>query len=357
MIIIIHHFINIVNTLLDNINVFKTYPFTTINEFVLSCKNLDILLSNDEFLDIFLNKIDNIYTNIYLFNHLNKTNIDHILEKSNKELIIINMYLNIKEEYKTWFLEDHSNKDIIYNTKYLDMYKYIDKKLLKDILSTKKDIIKYHEYFYLLDTKYINKILNNKTNYNSFINNITNNKLDIKTINNLLNYYDLSYQKDFVNNIHTIIPNTLYIDFFTSNIPIYLETIRSNKKLSGIFNTFNPKDKDKILYLLQNLNRDDLITISKLKIDNNDLAKIINGYTSFTKSNITDLYYNTPIDELIDILSNNKQLVLDLINAKISPNTKQDIILSNTSLTDIFLNEDYLKTYDKKLLLSILDNT
>ena len=346
---------SVVNNLLDNITIFKMYPFSTINEFIDSVREPINLIDDKKFFDIYLEKITSISPKINLFQLLNKTQIDRIIALYPREIIYLNIFINAKEDYKEWLLEKEEIKTTLYSTKKYEVYNYIDSKLLLDILKNKDYIFEYHKYFNLLNEKELQVLINNKESYNQFINEIKNNNLDIPSINRILTILNLSYQKEFVKNITDFFPSYLYLDFLSSNIPLYLEIIRSNKHLYTIINSFIPTEIEKIRYLLQNLNKDDLLIVKKITISNPALAKIIKECSSSSESTITDIYLSTPVDELIYIIKRNDSVVIDLIQEKVSNATKINIIMSCDKILSIFLNNKFIKFYDRPFLLAILD--
>ena len=345
-----------IQNLLDNINIFKTFPFYTINEFFLAVSSKDSLLNNNDFLNIYLDKIDDIYDNINLFSILNKTYIDRLITSHPKELIYLNVFINSKSNYKEWLLTKAPIKEALFNTKRYKIYSYLDHSLLLEILKTKDSIFSYNKYFNLLEEDELKELINSPNTYNSFIKEIQDNKLSVPTINKILSIMDLSNQKRFIKNITDFFPRTLYLDFFSSNIPLFLETYRSNKNLSYIVNSFDPSQKEIIKSLLKNLNKNDLLRIKQEEIENKSLFKIIKECFSSTTSDITDLYINTPIEKLIEMLKKNETLVINLIKARNVDSVKKEIILSSDSIIKIFLDEKYIKYYDKNLLASIISN-
>ena len=345
-----------ITNLIDNINIFKSYPFRTINEFYESISNNKKLSDNKVLKDIYLNKIDDIYDNIRLFKSLNKKSINEIIAEYPRELIYLNLFINVSEEEKKWLLELPIIKETLYNTKKTKVYNYLNHNELYNILKTKDNIFKYKEYFNILKESEIRTLINNDKNYNNFVNSIKENKIDVDNINRFLSIFYLPYQKEFVINLNSFFPSNLYLDFFVSNIPIFLEVIKSNKNLNNIINSFDPREKKKIEFLLQNLSKTDITKIKKAKILNSELVNIIKNYTLGTDSNITDIYFNTPINKLISILKNNDNLVKQLIKENINKEEKLNIILSSNEITDIFLNKKYIKEYDRPLLLSIIKN-
>ncbi len=346
---------SVINNLLDNINVFKAYPFTTINEFSSSVEKPEELLDNEEFLKIYIDKIKDISPNIVLFKLLSKAHIDKIIAQNPKEVIYLNLFINAKDKYHEWLLEKDVIKNTLYNTNQYVVYNYLDDKLLLDILKTKDSYIKYYEYFSLLNDKEKKELLDNKKFYNEFINEIEKNKMSVEDINSILSVLDLSYQKEFVKDITDFFPSYLYVDFFSKNIPIFLEVIRSNKNLYRIINSFIPTEETKIKYLLKNLSRDDLLKIKQEEISNPKLATIIREFAAYTDKDSTDFYLNTPTDILLKNLRRNDSLVIKLIKEKYSNDFKRNIILSSDEMLNIFLDKEYIELYDLPLLLSILD--
>ena len=386
--------------ILNDLEILKVYDLNTIKEFASTFTSLDSLINNQEFLNIYLSKLDNNYNIAHpIFNYLSLDSLNNILNKNPKDNIILHLLNNTNESLQKEILKVPNTLKIIIasqnesilrnlpfsylnnlliNTKDLFTYPFLD--ILNELpLDKLKVIASSNKYYYKELLSKLNKATFNPTKFinalseperKDLINNIFP-KLDIVAITNLCKI-DNTYKNillknselctNLVNKLNSkeyyLLDNLFNLDNFTlddkvlfiSNIKEFKSSKLLNKLLSDI-----PLSKRKFFYDNDEL-RAKLVNENSYTLDEYAISYYLNNPNEIPNLNpsiIKDLLIKTDLNFNSLVLTNNKVIDLLFTEAQKDYHIITDIIKNRPSLIKYFNKET--KYFDKELLSNVLN--
>lgn len=131
-----------IKNILENVDMFKIFPFNTIYEFSETYYDKEDLINNDVFMNIYLDSIDCLKHSNFISN-LDKEESSRLLRYNLSD--IARLYILLNSKYLYVLLKEKENKDLVYNSNNRDIFKFLDGQTTLSILKTKDNILR--DYF------------------------------------------------------------------------------------------------------------------------------------------------------------------------------------------------------------------
>ena len=350
-----------INRLLTEVTAFSLYDFKTINEFTNNFQDIKYLASNEEFLNIYLNKLPNDYSyENKIFNYLNKKSINSILKNNDNEVIILHLLKDTIGDVKNTILKYKGLNKIIEN----NMNEYVINSLpityLLNLIEKSKDV--FNEYYVpfldTLDKKVITNIAkNNKYYYSSLLEQLNN--LDNHNISVFIKSLPLVNRKDLCERIKEYNLETINILLKADN-KLFKKVILDDKSLcTRILSKIN---KNNYHLLNEMFNNGKFTSLEKEKficncndIDKNTLKLLI---ADIPQSNRKFLYDNP---DLRNKLLNESDFILDEYAINYYLNNIDDIYNTNSNVIAtilIYSDMDFANKLleDKRIITKLYDD-
>ncbi len=371
-----------IKNILENIGMFKLYPYITIYEFAESYPDKEELLNNDIFLSIYLDKIDSLKMPNTFLKHLTEGNILSILRNKTSEMAILNIFISANKKMRNELLKDNYIKEILYKTKNKEIYKYLDEELITDILNNKDNLIKdYYDILSNLDKDILLNIDHLKI-YNEYLELNKKNKVTEEQKEFLKTTFDLKIEKEkqpktpsketlkpvnkeasskeiekvykSLKEKNMYLDDTLNTNFLDSNTIkikfITLEYITKYKEIQDyikvISNVLQPNDISNLFKAFEGLDKEyflpPILKTLSLSIRGKNRKKV-GDFTKFFKSinTITPKDWNNIIDYLLYFVP----IVPGVIKSNYIPTPKsyKDIVSYENNLKEI--EDEFFKHY------------
>ncbi len=388
--------------ILKDLSILGAYDIKTINAFLSTLDNLEDLVKDKYFLDLYLSKLTDDYSYTCPFlNNLSYKNIEYILKNYQEEHIILHLLINTTGLIQKEILKYPNLSKIILKHKNESLLSKLPCNLLKNFLEETNKLFDYPvinflsnldedklSHLALVNPNYYSELLTklskstiNLTPYirsltSSNINDLKKNhlkELDIISLTNLL-LADSNYKKDILKNrelctnlVNSINLNNYYklTNFFSSG------HFTDEEKVLFISNVSEFKNNDVLNRLLESLplsHRKFFYDneLLRTKILNNESYQLDDYAISYYLNNSEEISSLNPsiIKELLiktDLTFNEKVLKEDIIVKKLLTASLEDytyitdIILSKKSLIKYFNTKITYEYYNKELISNILN--
>lgn len=386
-----------VNRILSEVYLLNTYSIETISEFANYYKNTKELANNEEFIELYLSKLNNDYTyENKVLKYLSKIQIENILLSNPSDHLLLHLLKDGAKEVQSKLLKDKKIKNILEKCNDINILKNLPKKTIIEILSSRKNLFTGTNLQLLntLSKKDLETIINNNKNYyQELINKLkSTQELDLTVFIHALPQdliTDLSEKQIYNFNIKSILTlmktnNKIFkISLLEKkevcNKLIDELTIRTFYKLEDLFKygNFNLDEKIKFINKIENINNSKVLQklintipeINRKSLYENENIRLhllksneveVDNYTvKHFLNNIEELKQMSP-KVIIEIMKQSdatfasKLLADDIILNKLFKNTNPeelsnliDILKANKELLPIFTSQKVISYYNR----------
>lgn len=351
-----------IERLLNDESLFTIYDIYTISDFANSYKNKKGLINDDEFLSIYLDKLnDDYYYDNKIFKLLTIDKIKEILDTNPSLDIILHILKDTNETVQIYLLENKDLKERILNNLSEPILIKLPKRYILNYLSKQKNLFtpSIERIIQNLDKEEIKKLFNLNINfYKDFLENLKN--LEEYNLKVLINALPDKYMQDFCENrLNLLDLDTLNKIAKSKNAILRAHLLKDKQAFTDLVKTTTDKTFNILDSILTNAEytKEELSTLLNNiteAADKNVLSKLIHKIPMYLRKNI---YENKIIrDVMYEDNENLDEYAISFLLHNLDELKKMDpvVIVEALSNSDINLAKDILEDDDvlKKIFAS-----
>ena len=342
-----------IKQVISNLDIFKLYPFKTINEFSTHYKEYK-LDTNKEFIDMYMSKIDDIYEESKFLNILKYEYIDYILSKPIKDVQLLYLFLSVKKENRNKILSEDKYKSIIYSTKNKKFFSKLDDSIKLDIFLNQEHIMNYKDLVLNSKSTIIRKVI--KKYKEEFEKNIYSFKKEELAI--ICSSYIGIKKDNILIDLLLNMNNNNYFSFYKDNITYFKDIMTNKVAIEKFVDSINRNNKNDFYDMLPYLSETEIDILNRFSTERHNyraletIVRYLPGKNDFLDNQVFS-------EELVEYYLYHKELLTDeVINNMINySNTDNEALVNNINddMALILLDKKYINTINKELIRKILN--